>query len=116
MLLGVVMGSAGCGSSPPPVAKPHLALRLGKFCLVQFRRGDGLGTMRDLPVGPEITGINDSMTSMKGTLQEVSEEWITLVNERGTFCIPCASILLVRFESAEPSPDRPALPDALPSP
>lgn len=100
MILTLVLGVAGCASNQPPTPAPksHLASRIGKFCLVQLRRGDSLGAMRDLPIGPDITGVNDSKVSLKGTLEEASEDWISLTNDKGTYCIPHSAILLIQFE------------------
>lgn len=94
LVLVCVLGSVfqakaafGSGLSQPPI---------GKDCVVQFRRGDALGSGANLPVPPMSASINGADTSVSGKLRNVTEEWIVIESgDQSLMWIPKAAILMV---------------------
>jgi hypothetical protein len=78
----------GGGSSQPPI---------GKNCIVQFRRGDALGSGANLPVAPLTGSINGAETSIAGALRNVTEEWLVIEANGANIWIPKSAILLVQM-------------------
>lgn len=88
---------SGCSNPPPVPEKPPLADKVGQNCIVQFKRGDGLGAGGNLPVSPTTGTINGAEVSVSGKLRAVSGGWIAVESDNREYCIPRESILLVQF-------------------
>jgi hypothetical protein len=94
-LLAVLV--VGCDSAQPVSDKPLLAEKVGQNCIVQFRRGDGLGAAGSLPVSATTGSINGAEVSVSGKLRAVSGGWIAVESGSTEYDIPRESILLVQF-------------------
>ena len=91
----------GCNNAQPVSEKHPFADRIGKSCIVQFRRGDALGAAGNLPVPPSTGNINGADVKVSGLLRAVSHDWIAIESGDKEYCIPRDSILLVQFEKTK---------------
>jgi hypothetical protein len=94
-LLAVLLG--GCDSAQPVSDKPLPAEKVGQNCVVQFRRGDGLGAGGSLPVSATTGSVNGAEVSVSGKLRAVSGGWIAVESGNTEYHIPRESILLIQF-------------------
>jgi len=90
------VGIAGCGQ---PLASSSLSRKLGSNCVVQFRRGDGLGAGGGNPVPPMTNNMNGADVSVGGKLTSVSDLWVGLQQDKREFFIPRDAILLIDFNN-----------------
>ena len=87
----------GCGHNPGAAEKNPLTAKIGKDCVVQFRRGDGLGAAGDIPVPPTTGNINGADVQIEGKLESVNGGWVVLGQGDMERWIPRESILLIQF-------------------
>ena len=98
----------GCGQAklakPTPNAEVtvHDARALvGRFCVVYIRY-DALGTGSDSPKPAFTDVINGAEVSIRGTLKEMNNEWVIILQDRETsqrvLWIPKNSVLSVAFD------------------
>jgi hypothetical protein len=97
--LAAIVGAlvCGCDNSQPVVEKPLLAEKVGQDCIVQFRRGDGLGAGGGNPIPPTTTNYNGADIGVRGKLRAVSGGWIAVESAGTEYCIPRESILMIQF-------------------
>ena len=88
---------SGCGHNQSAAEKNPLTAKIGKDCVVQFRRGDGLGTAADIPVSPTTGNQNGADVQVQGKLESVSGGWVVLGQDNKECWIPRESILLIQF-------------------
>jgi hypothetical protein len=94
-LFGIV--AIACFSGCTPAEDSVRSGQAGKPCVIQFRR-DALGAAASLPISPLVQGINGASTSVSGTYQGESGDWISVRVDTGTVWIARSSILLIEFK------------------
>lgn len=92
----VTVGIAGCGQ---PTASSSLSRKLGTNCVIQFRRGDGLGAGGGNPVPPTTSNMNGADVTVSGKLTSVSDLWVGLHQDKREYFIPRDAILLIDFNN-----------------
>ena len=95
LLMSVIVAISGCGG--PSAERRPLETKIGRDCVVQFRRGDGLGAGGGQPVSPTTVNINGAEVSVSGKLVSAEGGWVTVVAGNVEYCIPQESILLIQF-------------------
>ena len=88
---------SGCGRNPNAAEKNPITAKIGKNCVVQFRRGDGLGVAAGNPVSPTTDIINGAEVRVEGKLESVGNGWVVLGQSEKELWIPQESILLIAF-------------------